>query len=134
MTTTRATFATLLLAASLHAQEAKQPFFTKTTAGLFAADVAAKSFDYALTRRNFSTGTGKEDNPLLRPFMTHGKAVAAASTFGALAGETFLSWQLHKHGHRKLSRAVWLIGIASNTYGAIYSAKHFHHTHGGNTQ
>lgn len=112
---------------------------TRTDRALLAIDGAAKVADFYFTTRNVSfqtvcktntsvgdycySGRGQEANPLARPFVTHGRAVAAGYFAGAFVLDAVVSQQLRKHGHPKLARAVVLFGIVNSAGAATISAR-----------
>lgn len=111
----------------------------RTDRALLAIDGAAKIADFYFTTHNaeFQTvcktntsvgdycysGSGGESNPIARPFVTHGRPLAAAYFAGAFVLDGVLSHQLRKHGHPKIARAVLLFGIADNGIAAAMSAR-----------
>ncbi len=110
----------------------------RTDRALLAIDGAVKIADFYFTTHNaaFQTvcktntsvgnycysGNGGESNPIARPFVTHGRPLAAAYFAGAFVLDTVASHELRKHGHPKLARAVLLFGIADNGIAAAMSA------------
>jgi len=98
------------------------PYWTQANCLLAAADAAAKSLDMLFTMRNAGRYDFVEHDPLARPFVTHGRVVAGFSQAGLFSADLFLSYQLHKHGHRHAAQAVLIFGSALNTTGAVTSA------------
>ncbi len=97
-------------------------FLNRTNMLLIAADAGAKFSDWRYTMRNMEHN-GHEYNPVLRPFVTRGRAVSTIWPVASLLGETLLSYELHRHRHPKLSRVVLLIGIGSNAVGAAHRSR-----------
>ena len=100
----------------------KPRYWTRENSLLVAADAAAKSADMFFTMRNAGRYDFVEHDPLARPFVTHGRTFAGLSQGALFSTDVFLSYQLHKHGHRRLAKAVLLIGSTLNTTGGIASA------------
>lgn len=112
---------------------------TKTDRALLAIDGAAKVADFYFTTHNaaFQTvcktntsvgdycysGSGGESNPIARPFVTHGRPLAAGYFAGCFVLDAVLSHELRKHGHTKIARAILLFGIADNGIAAMTSAR-----------
>lgn len=97
----------------------------KADRALLAIDGAAKVADFYFTTRNTvlpPTRRGEESNPLVRPFVTHGRSFAAGYFAGCWVLDALLSHELRRHGHPKLARAVVLFGIADNGIAAAMSA------------
>lgn len=86
--------------------------------------LAASGADAYWTQKN-TVGNRKasEMDPLARPFVksTAGVCFYFAAETGA---KLFVTYELNKHGHRKLARAFSIWGIGDNIYGAAYSASH----------
>ena len=109
-----------------------------TDRALLAIDGAAKIADFYFTTHNaeFQTvckkntsvgdycysGSGGESNPIARPFVTHGRPLAAGYFAGCFVLDAVLSHELRKHGHPRMARAVLLFGIADNGIAAGMSA------------
>ena len=91
---------------------------------LVTADAAAKSADMFFTMRNAGRYDFVEHDPLARPFVTHGRALAGISQGALFSTDLFLSHELHRHGHPRLARAVLFCGSAMNTMGAVVSDRH----------
>jgi hypothetical protein len=129
----------LLLAASIHVQAQaayagrgelpnapSTSFWTKANTTLLALDAAAKSADYYYTMRGLDhPGLAIEADPIARPFVSHGNALAAGYFGGLLVMDAAASYELHKHHHEWLSKAVLIIGIANNGYGAQRDGRQF---------
>jgi len=81
--------------------------------------------DGCYTNRNMTTGMHTEDDPVARPFITHGAGLRAAYFTGALGLDLLASYELDKHGHRKLAKLPLIFGIVLNAEGAASSAAHF---------
>lgn len=96
-------------------------YWTKPNIALIALDALAKSADEAFTMRNAGRTDFQEHDPLARPFVMHGRAIAGASEGLLFAGEVFTSYELHKHGHPRLAKTLLLFGIAGNTMGVATS-------------
>jgi hypothetical protein len=97
--------------------DAPSAYLTKLNITLVTVDALAKSADELFTMQNAARPGFQEHDPLARPFVTHGRAIAGTSEGLLFAGEVFTSYELHKHGHRRLAKAVLLLGIGSNTAG-----------------
>lgn len=121
------------------AQEKPGRFWTTETQYELAADAGAKAADFYYTMAVASehstvcetiptkgyvctTQRFVETNPIARPFVTRGRAAAAGYFAGLFAIDTFAAYELHKHGHPKLARALLLFGIADNGGAAAFSA------------
>jgi len=100
----------------------KPRYWTRANSMLVAADAAAKSVDMFFTMRNAGRYDFAEHDPLARPFVTHGRTLAGFSQGTLFSADVLLSYQLHKHGHRRLAKALLVFGSALNTTGAITSA------------
>jgi hypothetical protein len=107
----------------------KPRYWTRENALLIAADAAAKSSDMFFTMRNAGRYDFIEHDPLARPFVTHGRAVAGLSQGALFSSDVFMSYQLHKHGHPRLAKAVFIFGSSLNTTGAVISALGGHQIH-----
>jgi hypothetical protein len=110
----------------------------RTDRALLAIDGAAKVADFYFTTHNaaFQTvcktntpwgsycysGSGGESNPIARPFVTHGRPLAAGYFVGCFVLDAVLSHEFRKHGHPRMARAVLLFGIADNGIAAAMSA------------
>jgi hypothetical protein len=115
------------------------PFWTRQTVALVAADTAAHGADayfthLALAGRTLHNGCfangqcyqywhikGTELDPIAAPFVksTAGQVAYFSTT---LAGDVTTAYLLHKTGHRKLERAVLAYGIGYSVQGAGWSA------------
>jgi hypothetical protein len=93
------------------------------TISLVALDALAKSADMMNTMKNTSYANFQEYDPLGRPFVQHGRAIAGASQGLLFAGEVFVSYELKRHNRPKMAHTVLLLGIGGNTAG-IVSSKH----------
>ena len=134
----------LSLATEAHCQEVR-PFITKTTGVLLIADAAAKSADFYFTMRltvpkyTYACGDipGKgyecypatishlqELDPIARPFVTHGRPLAAAFFAGSFGLDTVAAYELHKYRGNRWAQGLLLIGIGDNLSGAVHSATH----------
>jgi hypothetical protein len=96
-------------------------YLTGANRALIALDAVAKSADELFTMRNAGRMGFEEHDPLARPFVSHGRAIAGVSQGLLFAGEIFTSYELHRHGHAKLAKAVLLLGIGGNTTGIATS-------------
>jgi hypothetical protein len=110
---------------------------TTTDRALLAIDGAVKVADFYFTTQNTAlqtvcktntpwgsycySGYGSESNPIVRPFVTHGRPLAAGYFAGCFVLDAVLSHELRKHGHPKIARAVVLFGIADNGIAAAMS-------------
>jgi hypothetical protein len=99
---------------------------TRTDRALLAIDGAAKVADFYFTTQNTARSASlysiRESNPIARPFVTHGRPLAAGYFAGCFVLDAVLSHELRKHGHPKMARAVLLFGIADNGIAAATSA------------
>ena len=104
-----------------------QEVTTTTDRALLAIDGAAKAADFYFTTQNTALPANlysrREANPIARPFVTHGRPLAAGYFAGCFVLDAVLSHELRKHGHPKLARAVLLFGIADNGGAAAWSAR-----------
>lgn len=98
-------------------------YWTKTNTALVVSDALAKSLDMTFTMRNAGKPNFQEHDPLARPFVTHGRAIAGLAQGLLFAGEVFSSYELNKHGHRKLAKVLLLLGIGGNTAGIATSVR-----------
>jgi hypothetical protein len=79
-------------------------FFDRTNVRLHAANFAMITGDM-ITTRLILDGGGREQNPLARPFVTHGIGPQIAASYGIGVGSTLLaSYWLHRTGHHRLER------------------------------
>ena len=120
--------ATILLLMSLAAvaqdlPEAPSPYWTKTNVSLIVADAAAKATDMAFTMRNYGRPGFQEHDPLARPFVDSGPVLAGVAQGMLFATEVFTSYELHRHGHRKMEKFVLMLGIGGNTVGIATSTR-----------
>jgi len=79
--------------------------------------VSVGSFDLAQTCHSIANG-GRE---VWMPMKSCGSLVGVGIAMGL--GMTYLSYQLHRHGHHRLERIPFIGMIASNTAGIAYSKK-----------
>jgi hypothetical protein len=101
-------------------------FWTKANTTLLALDVAAKSADFYYTMRGMDhPGLAIEADPVARPFVSHGNALAIGYFGGLLVMDAAVSYELHKHHRDRLSKAVLVFGIVNNGYGAQYDARQY---------
>jgi hypothetical protein len=100
---------------------ASSSFWSKPNIALIAADALAKSGDEFFTMWNAGRPDFYERDPLARPFVMHGRAIAGVSQGLLFAGEVFTSYELHKHGHPRIAKALLLLGISGNTTGIATS-------------
>jgi hypothetical protein len=98
-------------------------YWTKSNIALIAADATAKSIDMAFTMQNSARPGFRENDPLARPFVHSGPVVASVAQSALFAAETFASYELHKHGHTKLAKAVLVLAIGGNTVGIATSTR-----------
>ena len=103
--------------------EAPSSYWTKTNIALIAGDATAKSIDMAFTMRNWGRLNFQEHDPLARPFVQRGPVVASVAQGMLFAAETFASYELHKHGHKKMEKAVLILAIGGNTAGIATSTR-----------
>jgi hypothetical protein len=96
-------------------------YWSKRNITLIAVDAIAKSADEFFTMRNAGRTNFEEHDPLARPFVTHGRAIAGASEGLLFAAEVLTSYKLHRHGHPKIAKAILLLGIGGNTVGIATS-------------
>jgi hypothetical protein len=99
----------------------------RTDRALLAIDGAAKVADFYFTTQNTALPASlyvrRESNPIARPFVTHGRPLAAGYFAACFALDAIASHELRKHGHPKLARAVVLFGIVDNGAAAAMSAQ-----------
>jgi len=101
-------------------------FWTKANTTLLALDAAAKSADFSYTMRGMNhPGLAIEADPIARPFVSHGNALAVGYFGGLLALDAAASYEFHKHHHDRLSKAVLIFGIVNNGYGAQHDGRQF---------
>jgi hypothetical protein len=101
-------------------------FWTKTNTTLVALDAAAKGADFYYTMRGMDhPGLALEADPVARPFVSHGNALAVGYFGGLLIIDVAASYELHKHHHDRLSKAVLIFGIVNNGYGAQYDGRQY---------
>lgn len=98
-------------------------YWTVSNTTLVVADAVAKSGDMFFTMQNAARPNFQEHDPLARPFVTHGCVVAGASEGLFFATEVFASYELHKHGHRRMAKVVLLLGAGGNTAGIATSRR-----------
>ena len=103
--------------------ETPSSYWTKTNLALVAADAAAKSVDMAFTMRNYGQPNFQEHDPLARPFVHSGPVLAGAAQGALFATEVFTSYEMHKHGHRKMEKIVLMLGVGGNTAGIAGSKR-----------
>jgi hypothetical protein len=96
-------------------------FWAKKNCVLITADALAKSGDMLFTMKNEGKPGFVENDPLARPFVRNGPVVAGFSQGLLFAGEVFTSYELHKHGHPRMAKAVLLLGIGGNSMGMATS-------------
>jgi hypothetical protein len=101
-------------------------FWTKANTALLALDAAAKGTDFYYTMRGMDhPGLAIEADPIARPFVSHGNALAVGYFGGLLVIDAAVSYELHKHHHDRLSKAVVIFGIVNNGYGAQYDGRQY---------
>jgi hypothetical protein len=101
-------------------------FWTKANTTLLALDAAAKAADYYYTMRGLDhPGLAVETDPIARPFVSHGNALAVGYFSGLLAIDAAAAYEFHKHHHDRLSKAVLIFGILNNGYGAQHDGRQF---------
>lgn len=90
---------------------------------LIALQLGASGSDAYFTHRNQQGFRPSEMNPLAAPFVhsTRGQVLFFSTGAAVHIGGSIL---LRKHHHEKLGDAWAVYGIASNTFGATYSATH----------
>jgi hypothetical protein len=92
--------------------------------GLSAAQLVSTGLDAYATSRVMSYG-GVEDNPLQRPFVSHGNAVLAASWSVESTLSIMASYRLQRRGHKIMGRLLQVSEIAGHSVGAWYSLTHY---------
>lgn len=112
-----------LTAAAQNLPEGRSPYWTKRSIALIAADALAKSADMAFTMRNAGRPNFQEHDPLASPFVHSGPVLAGASQGLLFASEVFASYELHKHGHPKMSRILLMVGTSGNSLGIATSTR-----------
>lgn len=101
-------------------------FWTRTNTTLVALDAIAKSTDFYYTMRGMDhPGLAIETDPIARPFVSHGNALAVGYFGGLLAIDVAASYELHKHHHDTLSKAILIFGIANSGYGAQHDGRQY---------
>ena len=98
-------------------------YWTASNTTLVLSDALAKSGDMFFTMQNAARPHFQEHDPLARPFVTHGPVIAGVSEGLFFAGEIFASYELHKHGHRRIAKVVLLLGIGGNSAGIATSRR-----------
>jgi hypothetical protein len=94
---------------------------------LTAAQLAASGMDAYFTDKNAHHRYFSEENLLMRPFVTHGRPLLI-TTFAVDASLPIgVGYWLEKKKHKKLAVCVRVIGIAANTWGAVYSSRSHYH-------
>jgi len=103
------------------------PLFSRSDLALLALSAAADATDQAITRRGYDNSSliTREQDPLARPFVTHGTAVQAVSGAVLFAAEAGVVALLNKKGHRRLAHLFLETCIAGNTFGAINTARQY---------
>jgi hypothetical protein len=96
--------------------------------GLSAAQLVSTGLDAYATSRVMSSN-GVEDNPLQRPFVSHGNAVLAASWSVESTLSIMVSYRLERRGHKTMSRVLQVSEIAGHSWGAWYSLSHCRKPH-----
>lgn len=122
----RLPFILLLLSLPASAQdfpEAFSSYWTKTNIALIAADAAVKSADMAFTMRNYERPGFQEHDPLARPFVHSGPVLAGVAQGALFATEIFTSYELHKHGHRKMEKFVLMLAVGGHSAGIATSTR-----------
>jgi hypothetical protein len=92
--------------------------------GLSATQLVSTGLDAYATSRVMSYG-GVEDNPLQRPFVSHGNAVLAASWSVESTLSIMASYRLQRRGHKIMGRLLQVSEIAGHSVGAWYSLTHY---------
>lgn len=106
----------VLLAASAVAQELPdKPTLGRTDKIMLVTLSGLNAADAISTMRDLNNG-GHEQNPIARPFVTHGNGLASAYFGAATALDWFVVYKLNRSGHRKLSRAFLVGAIAAEVY------------------
>ena len=101
-------------------------FWTTANTTLLALDAAAKGADFYYTMRGMDhPGLALETDPIARPFVSHGNALAVGYFGGLLVIDAAVSYELHKHHHDRLSKEVLIFGIVNNGYGAQYDGRQY---------
>lgn len=101
-------------------------FWTKANTTLVVLDAAAKGADFYYTMRGMDhPGLAIETDPIARPFVSHGNALAVGYFGGLLVIDAAVSYELHKHHHDQLSKAVLIFGIVNNGYGAQFDGRQY---------
>jgi len=118
-----AIFLTCGVAVAANLPDAPSTYWTKPNDVLIAVDAFAKSADMLFTMRNAGCSNFEEHDPLGRPFVSHGRAVAGVSQGLLFAGEVFTSYELNQHGHRRMSKIVLLLGVGGNAAGIATSTR-----------
>lgn len=110
----------LLISVAAVAQipDGPKPNLTRTDKVLLVGLSALNGVDAYLTNRS----VGREENPLARPFVTHGTALSASYFAFMTAVDWFGVRELNKRGHRKLSRALTIGMIGAETICIVRSA------------
>jgi hypothetical protein len=99
-------------------------FWTKANTTLLALDAAAKGADFYYTMRGMDhPGLALEADPIARPFVSHGNALAVGYFGGLLVMDAAVAYELHKHHHDRLSKAVLIFGTVNNGYGAQHDGR-----------
>jgi hypothetical protein len=113
----------LLLACKTGVFGQDTPHSSVTVKSLFIADAIATSADFAFTHRASTEPVWHENDPIARPFVTHGTPLQAAFFATKFLVFEGAAWQLRKHNHRRLAVAVQILSVGLSTDGAIQSAK-----------
>ncbi len=93
----------------------------QTAQWLTTAQLVASAADAYQTDANAHTPHFREDNPLMRPFVTHGRPLLIGTFAVDAVIPIGLGYWLESHRHRKLALVVRCFGIASNAWGFGYS-------------
>jgi hypothetical protein len=114
----------LILPLSATAQDLpnlKSSYWTTANIALIALDATAKSADMGFTERNAGRANFRENDPLARPFVHSGPILAGVSEGLLFAGEVCASYELFRHRHAHMAKALLLTGIGGNTIGVATS-------------
>jgi hypothetical protein len=115
----------VFLPLSASPQEAPEPsnYWTSANIALTSTAAVAASVDMGFTMRNSGRQDFQENDPLARPFVHSGPAVAGASQGLLFATAVFTSYELHRRGHDKMAKFVLLLSIGGHATGIATSSR-----------
>lgn len=90
-----------------------------TPSGCWTENAQGQPFKYPICHHPW------ELDPIARPFVMHGTALQVTYFAGSWVMDMAITYELRKHGHRKMARVVQGFALASSAWGVETCARNY---------